>query len=106
MCVEFSAVEANHTIATGLLGNVKSVIRRSHQSFLVFDLWMGRRGDAAAHGPLQLPALVLKSMSIDLLAQSLGERYRRVQDGSRQDEQEFLASIASDAVYLARFILQ
>lgn len=105
MCVEFSAVEANHPIATGLLGNVKSVIRRSHQSFLVFDLWMGRRCDAAAHGPFKLPALVLKSMAIHLLAQSLGERYRRVQNGSRQDEQEFLASISSDAVYLPRFIL-
>jgi hypothetical protein len=45
-------------------------------------------------------------MSIHLLAQSLGERYRRVQDSSRQDEQEFLASIASDAVDLARFILE
>jgi hypothetical protein len=51
MGVEFTAVETNHTIATGFLGNVKSVIRRPHQSFLVFDLWMGRRRDAAAHRP-------------------------------------------------------
>jgi hypothetical protein len=85
MCVKLSAVEANHTIATGLLGNVQSVVRRSHQSFLVLDLWMGRRCNAAAHGPFELAALVLKSMIIHLFAQSLGERHRRVKDGSRQD---------------------
>jgi hypothetical protein len=106
MGVEFSAVETNHTIATGLLGDVKSIVRRSHQCFLVLHLRMGRRCDAAAHRPFQLPALVLKSMGIHLLAQSLGERYRRVQDRSRQDEQEFLPSVASNAVYLPGLVLQ
>jgi hypothetical protein len=45
-------------------------------------------------------------MSIHLLAQSLRKRHRRIQDSSRQDEQEFLAPIASDAVYLPCLVLE
>ena len=106
MGVEFIAVETNHTIATGLLGDVKSIVRRSHQSFLVLDLRVGRRGNTAAHSPSELSALVLKSMSIHLLAQSLGERDSGIEDGARQNEQEFLPAITTDAIDFPRLVLE
>jgi hypothetical protein len=45
-------------------------------------------------------------MTLHLLSQPLGESYRRVEDGSGEDEKEFFAAIASNPVDLSRFILE
>src|SRR5437016_4860724 len=103
MLVELGTIEAYHAIAPFLLRDVKSVVRRLQQRFLILHAWMWRACHSAAHCPAKFAARVCKSMGLHLLPQAFRERHCRVEDSPRKDQQEFLSTVPPDPVDLSRF---
>ena len=104
--VEGLAVEANDAVASRFLRDVQRVVRCFDERITVFDSWMRPCRHAAAHRPLQRPALESERVRLYCFTHALGEGNGRVEHRPRQKEHEFLPTVSADAVDLTRFLLQ
>ena len=106
MLVEGLAVEANDAVASRFLRHVQRVVGSFHEGVTVFDARMRPRRHAAAHRPLQRPAIESERVRLYCFTHALGEGNGGIEHRPRQQEHELLSTIPADAVDLARFLFQ
>jgi len=104
--VEGLAVEANDAVASRFLRHVQRVVGSFHEGVTVFDARMRPRRHAAAHRPLQRPAIESERVRLYCFTHALGEGNGGIEHRPRQQEHELFATIPSDAVDLARSFFQ
>ena len=106
MLVEGLTVEANDAVASRFLRHVQRVVGSFHEGVTVFDARMRPRRHAAAHCPLQRPAIKSERVRLYCFTHALGEGNGRIEHRPGQQEHKLFATIPSDAVDLARGFLQ
>ena len=106
MLVEGLAVEANDAVASRFLRHVQRVVGSFHEGVTVFDARMRPRRHAAAHRPLQRPAIESERVRLYCFTHALGEGNGCVEHRPWQQEHELFTTVPADAVDLTRFFFE
>src|ERR1051326_2743721 len=98
--VEGVAIEADHAVATRLLGNVERVVRRANQCVATANSGVGPSGDAEARCPLDRAAVERECTRLHLFPHPFGKRHRGIEDSTGQEEHELLSAVTPDTIDL------